>query len=54
MSGKEKSTKKPCSKCPYKLGQIHTVMNPCPNCEMNNYSTYEVYVNQRNCKIRRI
>jgi hypothetical protein len=48
MEQKEKSNEKPCSKCPYKLGLIHTLVNPCPNCERNNYSTYEVYVNQRN------
>jgi hypothetical protein len=48
MSQKEKLIEKPCNKCPYKLGLIHTLTNPCPKCEMNNYKTYEEFVNQRN------
>ena len=31
----------PCAKCPYKLGLVHTVVNPCPQCKENNYKTYE-------------
>lgn len=31
----------PCPKCPYKLGLIHTVANPCPQCKLEGYSTYE-------------
>ena len=26
-----------CTKCPYKLGVIQTIVNPCPNCKMNGY-----------------
>ena len=33
--------KSPCDKCPYKLGLVHTVANPCPQCKENNYKTYE-------------
>ena len=33
--------KPPCDKCPYKLGLVHTVVNPCPQCKENNYKTYE-------------
>lgn len=33
--------KKPCPKCPYTLGLIHTVTNPCPECKLNGYSAYE-------------
>jgi len=31
----------PCDKCPYKLGQVHTVVTPCPQCKENGYKTYE-------------
>lgn len=33
--------KKPCSKCPYKLGQVHTPVNPCPQCKLNGYQSFE-------------
>ena len=32
---------KPCAKCPYKLGIIKTIVNPCPHCKENGYSFYE-------------
>ena len=32
--------KPPCSRCPYKLGLMHTVVNPCPQCKENGYKTY--------------
>jgi hypothetical protein len=41
----------PCSKCPYKLGIIHTVRNPCPECKTNGYKAYEWFTNQRNKQI---
>ena len=31
----------PCDKCPYKLGLVHMVANPCPQCKENGYKTYE-------------
>ena len=37
---------KPCEKCPYKLGFIQTFVNPCPSCKLNNYKTYEVFIEQ--------
>ena len=37
---------KPCEKCPYKLGMIQTFVNPCPSCELNNYKTYKVFIEQ--------
>ena len=37
---------KPCEKCPYKLGMIQTIVNPCPSRELNNYKTYEVFIEQ--------
>jgi hypothetical protein len=40
--------KPPCSKCPYKLGIIHTFRNPCPECKTNGYKAYEQFINQRN------
>lgn len=36
-----KKLKPPCSQCPYKLGQVQTVVNPCPQCRLNNYAAYE-------------
>lgn len=33
--------KKPCHKCPYTLGLIQTVKNPCPQCKINNYQSYK-------------
>jgi len=36
----------PCEKCPYKLGIIKTLINPCPKCKMTKYSTYKQFVQQ--------
>ena len=34
--------KKPCAKCPYKLGLVKTPFNPCPECKMDGcYKSYE-------------
>ena len=33
----------PCPKCPYKLGQVETFKNPCPECRLNDYSAYETF-----------
>lgn len=35
--------KLPCPQCPYTLGQVHTVVNPCPQCRMNGFKTYEQF-----------
>ena len=35
--------KPPCSKCLYKLGLVHTVVNPCPQCKENGYSMFEQF-----------
>lgn len=35
--------KPPCFRCPYKLGLVHTVVNPCPQCKENGYKTYEQF-----------
>ena len=29
--------KKPCAKCPYKLGLVETLVSPCPQCMQNGY-----------------
>ena len=34
----------PCKKCPYKLGLVHTLVNPCPECKLNNYASYDRFV----------
>lgn len=31
----------PCPQCPYKLGLVHTVDNPCPQCRKHGYQTFE-------------
>ncbi len=31
----------PCDKCPYKLGMVQTLINPCPQCRENGYQTFE-------------
>lgn len=36
--------KPPCAKCPYKLGLVHTVVNPCPQCRENGYRTFEQFL----------
>lgn len=33
--------KKPCSKCPYTLGLVHTIKNPCLECKASGYQQYE-------------
>lgn len=33
--------KPPCNKCPYALGLVMFVDNPCPECKANQYRTYE-------------
>lgn len=38
--------KTPCGKCPYKLGIIETPVNPCPECRLNGYKTYEWFRKQ--------
>jgi predicted nucleic-acid-binding Zn-ribbon protein len=32
----------PCPKCPYTLGYVKFVVNPCPQCKLNNYKTYHI------------
>lgn len=39
--------KPPCDKCPYKLGLVHTVANPCPQCKENGYTMFERFQKQR-------
>lgn len=41
------SKRKPCKECPYKLGQIRTLVNPCPQCKSNGYKTFEVFNKQK-------
>lgn len=35
--------KPPCSRCPYTLGQVHTPVNPCPQCRLDGYRSYEAF-----------
>ncbi len=36
----------PCNKCPYKLGKIQMVVNPCPQCKLNGYQGYKQFKKQ--------
>lgn len=36
--------KAPCAKCPYKLGLVMTLVNPCPRCKLNGYSSYDWFL----------
>lgn len=38
--------KAPCSRCPYKLGLVETPVNPCPQCRMNGYQTFDRFLKQ--------
>lgn len=38
--------KPPCAKCPYKLGLVQTVVNPCPQCKENGYQAYDRFQKQ--------
>lgn len=38
--------KPPCPECPYKLGLIHTLVNPCPACRENGYQTFTQFQTQ--------
>ncbi len=33
--------KPPCPECPYTLGLVHTLVNPCPDCQANGYQAFE-------------
>ena len=37
---------RPCVKCPYTLGLVHTVVNPCPLFQENGYQTYQRFQNK--------
>lgn len=41
----DKVTKSPCAKCSYTLGQVKTLVNPCPQCKINGYCMFERFVN---------
>ena len=46
-----KQHKAPCAKCPYKLGLIKTLVNPCPECRLNGYSMYKTFTENKLGKI---
>ena len=37
----------PCAKCPYTLGQVKTLVNPCPVCKENGYKTYDEFTRNK-------
>lgn len=36
----------PCPQCPYKLGLIQTLKNPCPQCKLEGYKSYDIFKGQ--------
>jgi len=36
--------KPPCPKCPYTLGHVKFVYNPCPSCKLDGYQMYHVLI----------
>ncbi len=38
--------KPPCDTCPYKLGLVQTLRNPCPQCKENSYQMFERFQKQ--------
>ena len=43
------SIKPPCPKCPYKLGRVQFVTNPCSVCKDSGYQTYYM-LTEGNCR----
>lgn len=43
---KDSLKRKPCAKCPYTLGLVKTLTNPCPECKLNGYQSYEWFQKQ--------
>jgi hypothetical protein len=39
--------KPPCAKCPYTLGLVRAVTNPCPQCKANSYQSFERFQRER-------
>ena len=37
--------KPPCQKCPYTLGLVKFVENPCSLCKMHGYNMYDILAN---------
>lgn len=35
--------KPPCGNCPYKLGLVKTLSNPCPQCRENGYQMLDLF-----------
>lgn len=46
--------KPPCPQCPYTLGQVKFIDNPCPNCKLNNYQMYHVLAKDKYIYLHRI
>ena len=43
MKLKDMLRQPPCKKCPYTLGLVHTLRNPCPACRESGYRTYDMF-----------
>ena len=37
-----------CTKCPYTLGLVHTLVNPCPQCKSEGYRAYKRFKQSAN------
>ncbi len=38
--------KPPCPKCPYILGRVHSLVNPCPQCKENGYQFFKKFLSE--------
>ncbi len=45
--------RKSCHKCPYKLGTVETPINPCPQCKLNGYQSYEWLLKQLSGEVQK-
>ena len=37
----------PCIRCPYQLGLVRTLVNPCPQCKRRGYEMFKRFVKQQ-------
>ena len=44
--GKNRHIIPPCAKCPYKLGNVKTLVDPCPQCKHDGYSAYDRFLSE--------
>ena len=43
MTGRIQPMNQSCAKCPYKLGLVQALINPCPQCKENGYQMFDYF-----------